>query len=60
MKWSVVASIALASLVRATPVDVEALDLVERAAPKAQFATVSQLLKDCCSWYANTTLSLTA
>ncbi len=42
MKFSIAASIALASLIRATPVDVEALNLVERATPQAQFATVSR------------------
>lgn len=42
MKWSIAASIALATLAKASPIDGEVLDLVERAASIAQFATVSR------------------
>lgn len=40
MKWSVIASVALASLIKANPIDGDGFDLIERAASKAQFATV--------------------
>lgn len=42
MKWSIAASIALATLAKANPIDAEVFDLVERAASIAQFATVSR------------------